>query len=115
LTNPLTQSELAHLAEVREICRTINTAGWRMIISQMKAFVQEAQEDMVGAVYATDSIKAALQMRWQQRVSMLRGVEKYISECESERDMLLELSKEPPSVPREDEYAREGLQSVEVA
>src|SRR6266576_1507531 len=99
--SPLTTQELAHLAEVREICRTINTAGWRMILDQMKAFVQEAQEDMVGAVYATDSIKASLQMRWQQRVAMLRGVESYISACESEREQLLLESREPPSVPTE--------------
>lgn len=66
----------------------------------MKAFVEEASEDMVGAVYASDSIKAALQMRWQQRTAMLRGVEKYISECEFKRQLAIEESQKP-SVPRE--------------
>jgi hypothetical protein len=115
VTSPLTITELEHLAEVREVCRTVNTSGWHRILSQIKAFVDEAQEDMVGAVYASDSIKAALQMRWQQRVAMLRGVEKYVTECENERDTLLEMSKEQPGVPRSEEYDGEGLQFSETA
>lgn len=103
----LTAQELDHLSEVREVCQTANTAGWRRILEQMKEFVAEANEDMIGAVYATDSIKAALQMRWQQRESMLRGVQKYVEGCESERLVLLEMSKQEPSVPRE-EYAEQG-------
>jgi len=106
MNGPLTQQELDHLSEVREVCITVNTSGWHRILSQMKAFVEEAQEDMIGAVYATDAIKASLQMRWQQRVSMLRGVEKYIDECEFERKLLIEESKQQPSVPRE-EYAEQ--------
>ena len=96
-TNPLTQQELDHLAEVREVCRTVNTSGWQRILQQMKAFVEEASEDMIGAVYASDAIKANLQLRWQQRVSMLRGVEKYISDCEFKRQLLIEESKERSS------------------
>jgi len=104
MDSPLTAQELQHLAEVREVTRTTNSAGWRLILERMRAFVNEAQEDMVGAVYASDSIKASLQMRWQQRVAMLRGVESYIKSCEDERDMLLEMNKEP-SVPRGDDNA----------
>ena len=115
MTNPLTQQELDHLAEIREVCRTVNTSGWHRILTQMKAFVAESQEDMVGAVYASDSIKAALQMRWQQRVAMLRGVEKYIDECEFERRVLIEEAKQQPSVPRSEEYDGEGLQFSETA
>jgi len=112
MTNPLTQPELDHLAEVREVCRTVNTSGWHRILAQMKAFVAEAQEDMVGAVYASDSIKAALQMRWQQRVAMLRGVEKYIDECEFERKMLIEEAKQQPGVPRGEEENAERSDEV---
>ena len=94
-------AELEHLAEVREVCQTVNSGGWRRILAQMEAFVQEAQEDMIGAVYASDSIKAALQMRWQQRVAMLRGVEKYVSACENERTALLSEVTQQRSVPTE--------------
>jgi hypothetical protein len=98
----ITVQELDHLSEVREVCQTVETAGWRRILEQMKAFVDEAQEEMIGAAYASAEIKAGLQTRWQQRISMLRGVEKYISGLQFERQMLIEQSK--PSVPRE-EYA----------
>jgi hypothetical protein len=73
----------------------------------MKAFVEEASEDMIGAVYATDAIKANLQLRWQQRVAMLRGVEKYISECEFKRQLLIEESKERSSHAERDQNVRE--------
>ncbi len=87
--NPLTPSELDHLAEVREVCNLVNTPGWHRVLKQMKAFTDEAHEDMIGAVYATAEIKAALQNRWQQRISMLRGVESYIKACEEEKQQLL--------------------------
>ena len=69
----------------------------------MRAFVDEAQEDMLGAVYATAEVKSGLQNRWQQRISMLRGVESYVQGCESERDMLLTEAREQQqrSVPAE--------------
>ena len=100
MSNPLTQAELEHLAEVREVYQTVNTAGWRRILEQMQRFVDEAQEDMIGAMYAADAVKAGLQTRWQQRISMLRGVKKYIADLEDERVQLLEEAK--PSVPREE-------------
>jgi len=37
----------------------------------MRAFVDEAQEDMLGAVYATAEVKSGLQNRWQQREAMI--------------------------------------------
>ena len=73
----------------------------------MKLFVEEAHEDMFQALYASNDIKAALQNRWQQREAMLRGVEKYISDCEMERQQLLSEARQPlldRSVPVE-EYA----------
>src|ERR1700758_2956711 len=104
-TNPLTPQELDHLAEVREVCQTVNSAGWRRILAQMKTFVDEAQEAMIAAPYAADSVKAAMLMRWQQRISMLRGVEKYIESCEFSRQQLLEeIKPQQRSVPTE-EYA----------
>ena len=97
----LTPLELEHLAEVREVTVTANSAGWIRILHQMEKFVEEAHEDMFSAVYASDAIKAALQNRWQQREAMLRGVKKYIQDCNDERKMLLD-SVTPRSVPVED-------------
>lgn len=105
-SGPLTQQELDHLAEVREVCQTAGSSGWHRILKQMRAFVDEATEDMLGAVYATAEVKAGLQNRWQQRVSMLRGVEKYVQGCESERDMLLSEARQR-SVPAEVEFAEQ--------
>ena len=75
----------------------------------MERFVAEALEDMVGASFASDSAKAGLQTRWQQRESMLRGVKKYIAELEAERLQLLEEVKQQPSVPREP-FAEQDLE-----
>lgn len=105
MTNPLTQQELDHLAEVREVYQTVNTGGWRRIREQMQRFVDEAMESMVGAMLASDSVKAGLQTRWQQRVLMLRGIDQYVALLEAERKQLLEESKPQPSVPREDQFA----------
>ena len=105
-TQVLTPSELDHLAEIREVCTTVNSAGWHRILAQMEAFVDEAQEEMIGAVYASAEIKAALQMRWQQRIAMLRGVEKYVQSCESERKLLLQDMTQrsvPPYAQRDNE------------
>lgn len=107
MSNPLTQQELDHLAEIREVCQTVNSAGWRRILAQMKSWVDEAQEDMIGAGYAADAVKAGLQNRWQQRVAMLRGVEKYVGACQDEKEALLLEAKqrsEPlANIPRDDE------------
>lgn len=96
---PLTAEELQHLAEVREVCRTINSAGWQHLLTQIKRFVDEAHEDMFGAVYASAEVKAAFQMRWQQREAMLRGIQKYIADCEDEKTLLLETTRRDNSVP----------------
>ena len=70
----------------------------------MRTFVDEASEDMIGAVYATAEVKAGLQNRWQQRVSMLRGVEKYVQSCEDEKNLLLDEARQQQqrSVPPND-------------
>lgn len=101
----LTTEELDHLSEIREVCNTANTAGWHRILKQMRTWVDEAQEDMIGAGYAAAEIKAGLQTRWQQRVSMLRGVEKYVNACLDEKKLLVQMSAQR-SVPTE-EYAQQ--------
>ena len=87
----------------------MNSGGWRRILAQMQSFVDEAMESMIAAPYASDAIKAAMLMRWQQRISMLRGVEKYVSSCEDERKVLLEEIKQTdrsvPHAERSDEVA----------
>jgi hypothetical protein len=101
----LTAQELEHLAEVREVTTCANSAGWIRILQQMEKFVAEAHEDMFGAVYASDAIKANLQNRWQQREAMLRGVKQYVGDCEEQKKLLIE-SVTPRSVPVE-EYAEQ--------
>ncbi len=107
----LTPSELEHLAEVREVTITANTAGWIRIVHQMEKFVEEAHEDMFVAVYASDSIKASLQMRWQQREAMLRGVKQYLKDCQDEKKSLLELFESAKSY---DMLTQEQIHSVPV-
>jgi len=77
----------------------------------MKLFVEEAHEDMVGAGYASDSIKASLQTRWQQRISMLRGVESYVSGLQSERELLIEQARSVPAEVHENLYAMPDFQA----
>ena len=66
----------------------------------MQSWVTEALEDMRKSPYASDATKAALQMRWSQRESMLMGVDQYISDLQYDREMLLQESKQR-SVPPE--------------
>ena len=107
MDNVLTPSELEHLAEVREVTVTANSAGWIRILGQMEKFVDEAHEAMFAAVYASDAIKANLQMRWQQREAMLRGVKNFIEECQEEKKQLIESTQR--SVPPEyAEYVQEA-------
>lgn len=86
----LSPQELEHLAEVRDVTVTASSAGWLRIMREMERFVAEAHEDMFGAVYASDAVKANLQCRWQQREAMLRGIKAYVNECEAEKTMLVE-------------------------
>lgn len=91
---PLTTSELAHLSEIREVTRTANSAGFQILLRQIQAFVTEAHEDMLANVDPRPRRIAWLQTRWQQREAMLRGIQSYISACESEKEMLLLEAKE---------------------
>lgn len=82
----------------------MNSAGWQHIRSQIQKFVDEAHEDMFGAVYASAEVKAAFQMRWQQREAMWRGIQKYIDDCADEKVLLLETTRRDNSVP---DYAKQ--------
>jgi hypothetical protein len=100
----LSPQELEHLAEVREVTITANSPGWIRILRQMEQFVAEAHEDMFGAIYASDAVKANLQCRWQQREAMLRGVKAYITDCTEQKKLLLEsiTRSVPPEYAEED-------------
>ena len=95
--SPLTAEELAHLAEVREVLRTASTPGWQHILRQIRKFTDEAEQELLGAVYATPEVKAGMATRWQQRKAVLLGVIRYIQECESIKTQLLEEAKERSS------------------
>jgi hypothetical protein len=101
----LSPQELEHLAEVRDVTVTAASAGWMRIVREMERFVAEAHEDMFGAVYASDSVKANLQCRWQQREAMLRGIKAFVNECEAEKNTLVE-TLNTRGVPPED-YAEQ--------
>ena len=72
----------------------------------MQSWVTEALEDMRKSPYASNEFKAALQMRWSQRESMLMGIDAYISDLQYDREMLLSESKQQRGVPTE-EYAEQ--------
>lgn len=93
-SHPLTQQELDHLAEIREVCQTANTAGYRLILAQMETWAAEALEAIRSAPYASNEVKAAMQMRWSQRDSILQGVKQYVQGCQDEKDMLLEEARQ---------------------
>ena len=59
------------------------------------------------APYASNEIKAALQMRWSQRESMLMGVDAYISDLQYDREMLLQESKQSHRDPVMEEYGED--------
>lgn len=101
LLSPL---ELEHLAEVREVTTTANSAGWMRIQLQMEKFVNEAKEDMVGNLSGDPMTYMRFQLRWQQRETMLRGVKTYIEGCQQEKQMLLESTQRsvPPEYAEQD-------------
>ena len=88
--NQLERTELQLLAELREIHHTTNTAGWTRLRTLIEGFVDEAHEDMLGAVFASAEVKAAYLTRWQQREAMRRGIMDYIAQCDRERNRILE-------------------------
>lgn len=106
--HPLTQQELDHLAEVREVWTTTKSAGWQRVMGQVSAFVEESYEAMVGNCSSDPMSYMRLQLRWQQRLAMKRGIEKYVSDCEFQRQQLLSEAREPTySVPVVEEYAEQ--------
>ena len=90
----LTAQELEHLAEVREVCHTVTTPGWERIVHQVLKFVDEAYEDMVANLSHDPMSYMRLQLRWQQREAVYRGVQAYIKECEDAKVLLLMQVKE---------------------
>lgn len=90
----LTSQELEHLAEVREVCHTVTTPGWQRIVKQVTAFVDEAYEDMFANLSADPMSYMRLQLRWQQRDAIYRGITAYIQECEDTKALYLEQAKE---------------------
>lgn len=111
---PLTAEELQHLAEIREVTTTVTTPGWFRILKKIEEYVAEAHEDMLGNVSADPMNALRLQLRWQQRESVLRGIRFYVNSCEEEKKLLLSESTEKGSVPPYAEQSGEvsGWESV---
>lgn len=110
----LDTSELAELRELQEVYELAASSGWKSRIEPLiSSLVAEANEEMLGAVYATEQIKAALLTRWQQRVAVQRAILSYIGDCEARRTRILEEIEarrkesvgESDSIPSEAEYA----------
>lgn len=90
---PLTTEELQHLAELREVCQTTDSPGWMRVVEQMQASVLEAHEAMIGNTSHDPMSYMHLQLRWQQREAMLRGVQQYVHDCNEQKHSLLEQIK----------------------
>lgn len=106
--NPLTEEELQRLQEIREVLRTADTPGWMFLLKRMEQHAEDAQEDIIGAIYATNEVLGGLSRRWQQRAAMVRGLKQFVQECKNERDMLLEQNQEHRSVPPDAEQYQEA-------
>lgn len=89
-----TESELAHLAELRDVLNTVNSPGWARIMKRLDELVDEAKEETLGAGGAPDAHLAALARRWQQREAVLRDVRQYASSCQEEVSELLKRNRE---------------------
>lgn len=86
----LDPEELKQLHEVREVCNTSYTVGWTAyLLPKIREFVDEAHEDMVGALHASDAVIGGLTKRWQQRESMLRGILEYVQRCEDDKKRII--------------------------
>jgi hypothetical protein len=102
----LDPEEVKQLHEVREVCNTSYTVGWTgYLLPKIKEFVEEAHEDMLGAVHASDAVMGGFTKRWVQREAMLRGILEYVARCEDDRKRILqeieERKKQYDSVPVE--------------
>jgi len=87
----LDPEEAKQLREVSEVCNVSSTIGWvGYLLPKIKEFVEEAHEEMLGAIHASDAVMGGLTKRWQQRESMLRGILKYIESCEDEKKRILQ-------------------------
>lgn len=86
----LDPEEASALQEVQAVYSTACTPGWQAyILPKIREFVDEAHEDMIGAGQASDEVCGRLAKRWVQRVSLLRGIEKYIEQCENDRKRII--------------------------
>ena len=84
----LAPEEIRELAEVAEVFSVSVMPGWKRIKGMMESLVAEAHEEMIGAVYATETIQAGLLGRWRQREAMLRAVLDYVAKAERERQRI---------------------------
>lgn len=91
----LSNDELIELQELQEVHNLTTMPGWKTrILPLLNSLVSEANEEMLGAVFATVEVKASLLTRWQQRVAVQRAVLGYIDECSQRRTRILEEIKE---------------------
>ena len=73
----------------------------------METWANEALEAMRASPYASNEIKAAMQMRWSQRDSILQGVKQYVQACLNEKEALLLESKQRSVPAGEDDAERD--------
>lgn len=95
----LDPAEQAQLSELGEVFNTVHSAGWKRIHALLEELVEEAHEDMFGALGTLED-RGVLTLRWQQREAMKRAVENYISDCISKRANILD------EIARREEEAR---------
>lgn len=55
----------------------------------MQGFVDEAHEDMLGNTDNDPMSYMRLQLRWQQREAMMRGITDYVLQCDADRRRIL--------------------------
>lgn len=92
--HPLAPEELSQLHEIREVLITTATPGWAIITKRMKQDADDAQEELLGAAFATDTALAGLARRWQQRTAVYRAMMQYIASCTETKQLLLEQTEE---------------------
>lgn len=82
----LDPEEIRELQKYQAIYEMSCTAGWKAyMLPQMQAWAEEAHEDMLGAQYGSPEVRSGLMGRWQQRETVVRAVEAYVSECNAAR------------------------------
>ena len=101
----LSEEELKHYAELREILQTANSPGWARIMKRLEEMAEQAREDMIGAGDKPDIVLAPLARRWTQREAMVRDIKEFVESCQTEKDQILKSLDERNNANAEDRTA----------